>query len=220
VHAHAGLSRVAISRCLRSSSRVQRQERVRRDASTSHADAGGYPSAEPFAKVPRARSASTAPSWKRDEVRVYVSYFAFCDRPWRLPLAPVCDHRCIAPNRSIPRELLAGWLLFAITASAVFITYARLPAREPYNVTGSGLVGGASRVLVFFNFPTALAAIAVVALAFERRRSDPPASRLHAVQGWNSLLQRAPQNRLKEAQRHSPRQLKTPEPRRSCRKLH
>jgi hypothetical protein len=29
-------------------------------------------------------------------------------------------------------------------------------------------MGGASRVLVFFNFPTALAAIAVVALAFER----------------------------------------------------
>ena len=52
---------VAISRCLRSSSRVQRQERVRRDASTSHADAGGYLSAEPFAKAPRARSASTAP---------------------------------------------------------------------------------------------------------------------------------------------------------------
>ena len=64
-----------------------------------------------------------------------------------------CDHRCIAPNRSIPRELLVVWLLFAIRASAVFITYARLPARELYNVTGSGLVGGASRVLVFYNLP-------------------------------------------------------------------
>ena len=70
------------------------------------------------------------------------------------------------PNRSIPRELLAVWLLFAVTASAVFVTYARLPARELYNVTGSGLAGGASRALVFLNFPTALTAIAV-AVAFE-----------------------------------------------------
>ena len=75
------------------------------------------------------------------------------------------------PNRSIPRELLAVWLLFAVTASAVFVTYARLPAHELYNVTGSGLAGGASRALVFLNFPTALGAIAVVALAFERMPS-------------------------------------------------
>jgi hypothetical protein len=73
-------------------------------------------------------------------------------------------------TESIPRELLAAWLLFAITASAVFVTYARLPTHELYNVTGSGLTGGASRALVFLNFPTALAAIAVIALAFERLR--------------------------------------------------
>jgi hypothetical protein len=60
------------------------------------------------------------------------------------------------------------WLLFAITACAIFITYARLPARELYHVTGSGLTGGGSRALVFINFPTALAAIAVIALVFER----------------------------------------------------
>jgi len=72
------------------------------------------------------------------------------------------------PNRSIARELLAVWLLFAVTAGLIFITYARLPARELYNVTGSGLAGGASRALVFLNFPTALAAIGVVAIAYER----------------------------------------------------
>jgi hypothetical protein len=71
-------------------------------------------------------------------------------------------------GRSIPRELLAVWLLFAVTACAILVTYTRLPADKLYNVTGSGLAGGASRVLVFLNFPTALAAIAVVAVCFER----------------------------------------------------
>jgi hypothetical protein len=59
-------------------------------------------------------------------------------------------------------------LLFAVCWAAVFVTYSRLPADELYAVTGSGLEGGASRLLVFLNFPTALAAIAVVAVMFER----------------------------------------------------
>lgn len=85
-------------------------------------------------------------------------------------MAPFTDRAC--PNRSIPRELLATWLLFAVAGVAVFVTYARLPAHELYNVSGSGLVGGASRALVFLNFPTALAAIAVVAVVFEQLPSQ------------------------------------------------
>jgi hypothetical protein len=70
--------------------------------------------------------------------------------------------------RRAPRELLTVWILFAVTACAIFVTYTRLPADKLYNVTGSGLAGGASRVLVFLNFPTALVAIAVIAVCFDR----------------------------------------------------
>ncbi len=48
------------------------------------------------------------------------------------------------------------------------MTYSRLPARELYHVSGSGLVGGASRALVFLNFPAALVALAVLGVLYER----------------------------------------------------
>ena len=60
------------------------------------------------------------------------------------------------------------WLLFAVVAVEILVTYSRLPASELYHVTGSGLAGGASRALVFGNYPTALVAIAVLALLAER----------------------------------------------------
>jgi hypothetical protein len=85
----------------------------------------------------------------------------------RLPRA-LCDDSRIASRRrrSVPREFLAVWLLFAVPASAILVTYARLPADELYNVSGTGLEGGASRVLVFLDFPTALAALPVVVFAW------------------------------------------------------
>jgi hypothetical protein len=58
----------------------------------------------------------------------------------------------------------AVWALFALVAIEILVTYSRLPARELYNVSGSGLEGGASRALVFLNFPLALVAIAILAL--------------------------------------------------------
>ncbi len=64
------------------------------------------------------------------------------------------------------RELTIVWGLVGVLCVEIFITYARLPAHELYHVSGSGLEGGASRVLVFLNFPVALIAIAIVALQF------------------------------------------------------
>jgi hypothetical protein len=61
-------------------------------------------------------------------------------------------------------------LLFAALSAAIFVTYARLPAVELYHVSGTGFSGGASRVLVFLNFPAALVAIAVLLLLAERAR--------------------------------------------------
>jgi hypothetical protein len=54
------------------------------------------------------------------------------------------------------------WILYAAAALAILVTYSRVPARELYHVSGSGIEGGASRALVFLNFSTALAAIAVL----------------------------------------------------------
>ena len=60
------------------------------------------------------------------------------------------------------RELRAVWIAVAAAAAAVFVTYWRLPPAETYNVSSSGIRGGASRVLVDLNFPDALIALAVL----------------------------------------------------------
>jgi hypothetical protein len=74
-------------------------------------------------------------------------------------------------RRRFPAEVLATWALFAVVALAMLVTYSRLPASDLYHVSGGGLVGGASRVLVFSNFPLALVAIAVLAIVADRLAS-------------------------------------------------
>jgi len=68
----------------------------------------------------------------------------------------------------LPLELVVVWLLFVVDAVAMLVTYSRVPAHELYHVSHNGLAGGASRVLVFSNFSTALAAIAILALLADR----------------------------------------------------
>jgi hypothetical protein len=65
-------------------------------------------------------------------------------------------------------EVVAVALLFAVVGAEILVTYTRLPARELYHVSGSGLTGGLGRLLVFLNYPTALVAIGVVVLIAER----------------------------------------------------
>lgn len=65
-------------------------------------------------------------------------------------------------------EALVAWALYAVVALCVLVTYSRLAPEELYNVSHDGLAGGASRMLVFLNFPTALMAIAVLALVTDR----------------------------------------------------
>jgi len=60
------------------------------------------------------------------------------------------------------REVRAVWALLAAEAVAVLVTYSRLPANELYNVHGSGLRGGLSRVVVELDFPDALIALAIL----------------------------------------------------------
>jgi hypothetical protein len=68
----------------------------------------------------------------------------------------------------LPLEVMLVWALFVLDAAAMLVTYSRLPAAELYHVSGSGLEGGLSRVLVFSNFPAALVAIAILLILLDR----------------------------------------------------
>jgi hypothetical protein len=60
------------------------------------------------------------------------------------------------------------WALFALMLVAVVITYSRVDPSELYHVQDSGLAGGLGRALVSLNFPIALAAVPLAALAARR----------------------------------------------------
>lgn len=68
------------------------------------------------------------------------------------------------------REVRVVWGLVAAELLAVLVTYSRLPARDLYSVTGTGLEAGLSRVLVEVNFPVALVAIAILGVVMPRPR--------------------------------------------------
>jgi hypothetical protein len=70
----------------------------------------------------------------------------------------------------LPLEVALVWAIFVLDAVAILVTYSRLPAHELYHVSGSGLHGGLSRVLVDSNFPTALVAIAILLILVDRLR--------------------------------------------------
>ncbi len=70
--------------------------------------------------------------------------------------------------RGLPVEVVLAWMLFAVVTTEILVTYSRVPARELYHVSGSGIEGGLSRALVFVNFPVALVALAVLPLIYTR----------------------------------------------------
>ena len=71
-------------------------------------------------------------------------------------------------------EALAAWAAIGVVAALVWITYARLPAIDFYNVTGTGFWAGASRVLVLLGWPISIAAVALVAVAADRLLASAP----------------------------------------------
>ena len=101
------------------------------------------------------------------------------------------------PRIAVPSVALV-WALLGIVAVEIVVTYARLPANELYHVSESGLRGGLSRALVFLDFPVALAALPVIALAAERLRSSRVAvaaaivgAVLCAVVAWPHVVDQA-----------------------------
>jgi hypothetical protein len=71
------------------------------------------------------------------------------------------------------REALWAWAIWLVVAGTVFVTYARLPARAFYNVTGTGVWSGAARLLVLTGWPISLAALALMAVAVDRLLAAP-----------------------------------------------
>ncbi|HEY3069510.1 MAG TPA: hypothetical protein VGJ34_04270 [Gaiellaceae bacterium] len=73
-------------------------------------------------------------------------------------------------NRQRPglTEAVIVWALFAVVAVEVFVTYARVSSQDLYHVSGSGIEGGASRVLVFLGYPLSIVAVALAAIAAAR----------------------------------------------------
>ncbi len=77
-------------------------------------------------------------------------------RPWFIPAAFI-------------------WGLFGLVAVEIVVTYARVPPAQLYHVTGTGAAGGFGRALVFLNYPVAVAALPLIALAADRLRDRPAA---------------------------------------------
>ena len=66
-----------------------------------------------------------------------------------------------------------AWALLGLEATAILVTYSRLPPERLYNVDEAGdLAAGLGRTLVLLNYPFALAAIALAAVAGGRGRSS------------------------------------------------
>jgi hypothetical protein len=72
-------------------------------------------------------------------------------------------------GRELP-AVVALWAMFGLVAVEIVVTYSRVPPAKLYAVSGSGVAAAFGRALVFLNFPLALAALPVLALAAERLR--------------------------------------------------
>src|SRR2546423_12101518 len=70
--------------------------------------------------------------------------------------------------------VVALWAMFGLVAVEIVVTYSRVPPERLYAVSGSGIRAGFGPPLVFLNFPVALPAPPVVALAAERLRPALP----------------------------------------------
>jgi hypothetical protein len=79
--------------------------------------------------------------------------------------------RPVRGSAALPAEIAGVWAMVLLVSSAIFVTYSRVPPNELYHVSGHGLAGGASRVIVFANFSTALVAVPVLALLADLLRS-------------------------------------------------
>jgi hypothetical protein len=100
------------------------------------------------------------------------------ERVWRhRPLAdarrPVVERQLDCPggaldNRRMTISTRHIWAAYGLVAAAMLVTYSTVDPEQLYHVSGRGLTGGLSRVLVDTNFPVALVAAPLAVLAATR----------------------------------------------------
>src|SRR3954447_6411757 len=66
---------------------------------------------------------------------------------------------------NIRMHLAAVLAAVAAIATAIFVTHSRLPATDFYHVSHQGVAGGASRALVYSNFPVSLVGLALIGVS-------------------------------------------------------
>lgn len=89
---------------------------------------------------------------------------------------------------NVRMHLAAVLAVVAAIAVAIFATYALLPASEFYHVSHEGLAGGASRALVYANFPVSLVGLALIGVSLILISSDERRGSLVAVAALGTLL--------------------------------
>lgn len=104
------------------------------------------------------------------------------------------EHTTSSPTSTAGQgEAVATWALWGLLVIALFVTYTRLDPVELYHVSGGGVSGGLSRVLVAINFPIALMSIALVMVALDSLPVRAwwiggPAIVMCAVTGWPGVV--------------------------------
>jgi hypothetical protein len=89
------------------------------------------------------------------------------------------------------------WALWGLATAAIVVTYSRVSPDELYHVSHEGIPGGLGRALVFVDFPIALVAPAIAAIAADRvrtKRADAlllVAVALCAVVTWPGVVDQA-----------------------------
>ena len=89
---------------------------------------------------------------------------------------------------NIRMHLAAVLAAVAAISVAIFATYALLPAGEFYHVSHEGLAGGASRALVFSNFPVSLVGLALIGVSLNLLRTRGDDGRLTVLGAAGALL--------------------------------
>ena len=90
-------------------------------------------------------------------------------------------------------EALVVWALWGLVLLAILVTYARLAPEETYHVSGEGIAGGLSRIVIELNFPIALVAIGITLVALSALPAAAwwaggPAIALCAVTAWPGVV--------------------------------
>jgi hypothetical protein len=89
------------------------------------------------------------------------------------------------------------WALWGLATAAIVVTYSRVSPDELYHVSHEGIPGGLGRALVFVDFPIALVAPAIAAIAADRLRTKRAdalllvAVALCAVVTWPGVVDQA-----------------------------